>query len=338
MDDLERSVRQTLVARVSHLTDERLTTDLPTPAPRPAHGRSARTVLLPLAAAAAVVTVVVGVLVAVRSGGHGHPAASPPPGRIQQALSGTKWQLRSITLDGHTRGGAATIIFDREGHAGGNDGCNSFSADVSISGSTIRFSRLGGTLKACLGPPGEIEAMFMAALPNVDHWSAANGTLELTGPGGLAMTFVQAAPSPPGVTPLAKGLLAKGQHNGADFVFAYTRSSDGIGLSFEWTKAEVAAGTGLGFSRVNPAQLDAGCEPTGGQSQFVLGWTRVKAAKVVYQVSGKTPVALQLYPIQGFGTLVVFGGFVEQPGANAAVTAYSSGGTALAHKQLAQCS
>ena len=91
MNDLERSVRETLAARVNHLTDDRLAADVDRPTPQ-SQRRSARSLLLPLAAAAVVAAVAVGVAVAVHAGRHPvQHRQTQPPARHEPSLVGTQW-------------------------------------------------------------------------------------------------------------------------------------------------------------------------------------------------------------------------------------------------------
>lgn len=195
MNDVEQSVRQTLSARVSHLTDERLDGDLPVPTPP---RRTLRAVLLPLAAAAAVAAVTVGVVLGVDQNGKPHPAATPtrtapPPTPTGRQLVGPDWQLESIRLDGRThptpRGVDAVISFDDKGQTTGNDGCNGFGGSVAINGQAIRFWNLGRRLPRCTGPAGDVETQFIAALTSIDHWATSDDKLRLTGIDGTVMTF-----------------------------------------------------------------------------------------------------------------------------------------------------
>ncbi|HEY3631677.1 MAG TPA: hypothetical protein VGL21_12285, partial [Jatrophihabitantaceae bacterium] len=89
MNDLEQSVRQTLSARVSHLTDDRLDADVAIAAPPPRH-RSLRTVMLPLAAALIVAAVVIAATALSR-----HRARNDSAG----GLYGPDWYLQGIQTE-----------------------------------------------------------------------------------------------------------------------------------------------------------------------------------------------------------------------------------------------
>jgi len=201
MNDLERAVRQTLTARVSHLTDERLDAETTVSTVR---RRSMRVVVLPLAAAAAVAAIAVGVVVAVNSDGRGHQSAAGS----ESALVGAEWRLESITQDGRTTpmpsGVYPVIRFDGKGNTTGNDGCNYFDGPVAISGTTMRTGQLMSTAMGCLGVRGEVGLQFMATLTTVDHWAVDYDKLRLTG-ADTVMTFRVRASSNPtqGITPTA---------------------------------------------------------------------------------------------------------------------------------------
>jgi heat shock protein HslJ len=188
MPDLEQTVRQTLTARVSHLTDEQLSADRrPQPAAPSPHSRL-RTFLLPAAAAIAVAGVVIAVLFALNGGGKHHQAGSTAP-----SLVNTQWRLTSITQQGHTTTIPATIHptlkLDDTGKARGNDGCNWFGTSVAINGSAITFSGGDVTDIRCADWVDAIERQYLNALAKVSQWSTSNGTLRLTGPDGLSLIF-----------------------------------------------------------------------------------------------------------------------------------------------------
>jgi heat shock protein HslJ len=336
MDDLERSVRETLAARVSHLTDERLAADLA--APQPTQRRSARSFLLPLAAAAAVAAIAIGVAVAVSSSRHAHAPATPPP-----SLAGTPWQLESLTQHGRTLQTPADVtaimVFDREGSVSGNTGCNAFGGTVRIGPDTIKVGRLTQTAMGCLGNRGTTEAVFDDVLRAVDHWSVKDGTLLLTGPGGSAMRFTRAAAPPTQAPEPTLQVLEQGRHNGGNYTLGYVRSTGVIGVSFDWTEGQESSGAGNSFSSGTPGQppLATACARTAGQSQFVFGWSQVKAITVKYVAGGAAPVTLRPHSLPGSPALTVFGGFVEHPAANATVIAYGQTGAEVARESHVSC-
>jgi heat shock protein HslJ len=188
MIDLERTVRETLAARVSHVSDERLDTDRPVPA-APSRRRPVRAVLLPAAAAVAVAAIAVSVLAAVDSGGRNHRST----GSVTPPLVGTDWQLESITQRGQTTpvptGIDARIRFEGNGKASGYDGCNFFGGPVTLHGSAISFGPGGGTDMRCRGTRATTEHGFMTVLPTVDRWTITDGKLRLESPDGSALTF-----------------------------------------------------------------------------------------------------------------------------------------------------
>jgi heat shock protein HslJ len=189
MIDLERTLRETLAARVSHLTDQRLDTDRPLPA-APSRRRPLRAIVLPAAAAVAVAAIAVSVVAAVDSGGRNHRSAAS----ITPPLVGTDWQLESIRQHGQTThvptGIDARIRFDGNGKALGFDGCNLFGLPVTPHGSAITFGAGGSTTDArCHGTRATTEQGFMTVLPTVDRWTITDGKLRLESPDGSALTF-----------------------------------------------------------------------------------------------------------------------------------------------------
>lgn len=187
MPDLEHAVRQTLTARVSRLTDEQLSAELPQSAAPSRHPR-VRGVLLPAVTAVAVAGVVLAVVLAVHGRGQHHPIGPATP-----SLVNTQWRLLSITQHGRTSTVPAsvhpTISFDDAGKARGNDGCNMFGTSVTVNGSAISFSSGDVTDVRCADQVDTIERQYMNALALVNQWSTSNRTLRLTGPDGLRLTF-----------------------------------------------------------------------------------------------------------------------------------------------------
>jgi heat shock protein HslJ len=94
-------------------------------------------------------------------------------------LSNTRWQLVSFTESGSeipaVEETAVTLIFQADAQAGGSGGCNTFGAQVQVTGSRIAFSEIVSTLMACTRPGvDEQERRYFEAL-------GAAGEFEWTG-------------------------------------------------------------------------------------------------------------------------------------------------------------
>jgi heat shock protein HslJ len=76
----------------------------------------------------------------------------------------------------------------------GTTGCNSFGGSYTYADGTIAFGPLRQTLMGCIGPIGEVEGRFSAALTGATTASIdADGRLTIDGTAG-AITFVVARP------------------------------------------------------------------------------------------------------------------------------------------------
>lgn len=96
-------------------------------------------------------------------------------------LAGTKWRLTE--LNGNAPLAAAepiTLSFESATQAGGNSGCNIYGGSYRVSGSSLSFSELASTMRACADPaPMEQEGSFLQALGAAASYELSNGALAL---------------------------------------------------------------------------------------------------------------------------------------------------------------
>jgi len=110
-------------------------------------------------------------------------------------LAGTGW--KAVTVDGRpvVVGSEPTAIFSAQ-EVSGTTGCNSYGGSYTFSNGAITFGPLRTTLMACIGPVGEIEQKFNAALAGATSVAVdGDGHLVIDGTGGsivLAGTGVTA--------------------------------------------------------------------------------------------------------------------------------------------------
>lgn len=124
------------------------------------------------------------------------PAPSAGPG---VPLEDTTWSLTNLWLSGAYGAvppGVEATMRIADGRAGGNGGCNDWSADVTIDGSSITFGQVVSTLKLCEGAGGTIETFFFADLGAVSTWTIDGSTLTLAAKDGQAAMAFQALPVP----------------------------------------------------------------------------------------------------------------------------------------------
>ncbi|TDT28474.1 heat shock protein HslJ [Streptomyces sp. BK208] len=122
-----------------------------------------RTRTLTVAAVAALVP-----LAAACGSEHADDAGSDAVGAGGPRITGVRWSIDSVTVDGttHRAPAAAHVRIDEGGEAAGSTGCNSFSARADVDGSAgrVRLSDAMFTEKACAKTPAGFEKSLGRAL------------------------------------------------------------------------------------------------------------------------------------------------------------------------------
>jgi putative lipoprotein len=112
--------------------------------------------------------------------------------KAQRSIEDRDWELVSLgTLDHPLGAGGkpATLRFDAAAHrAGGNAGCNRYSAAYVLAGDSLRFEAAMSTKMACTDGM-ELESAWLGAMSHVATWSATDSTLTLGGPEGPLARF-----------------------------------------------------------------------------------------------------------------------------------------------------
>lgn len=78
----------------------------------------------------------------------------------------------------------------------GYSGCNRFAGGFALSGDTLRFDQVAGTLMACTGDMG-MEKRFLATFAQVARWEISGETLRWLDAGGKTLATFQARRNPP---------------------------------------------------------------------------------------------------------------------------------------------
>jgi heat shock protein HslJ len=118
------------------------------------------------------------ILLACSASGGQSPAPSPLD------IQGIEWRAVSVAGRAPVATHIPTIKLDGT-RAGGNAGCNSYGADVTITGTTIKVSQLMQTEMACVDATAmDIEGAFVAALAAATTIEIRDGKLVISGPGG----------------------------------------------------------------------------------------------------------------------------------------------------------
>jgi len=93
------------------------------------------------------------------------PVPPPPAPAVQPvSLAGTEWLLEDLGGAGVLDRVQSTLVFLPEGRVGGSSGCNRMMGGVKMDGSSITFSKLGGTLMACPAAVMDQERKYLGAL------------------------------------------------------------------------------------------------------------------------------------------------------------------------------
>jgi hypothetical protein len=375
MNDLERAVRQTLSARVSRLTDDRLdadayaNADVATPAPGPASTHPRRAWALPLAAAAGVAAIAVGVVVTVNPGNHvadqaatkpgGSTTAPPTPVRPPGPLADTAWQPDTITVGGHPYQVAGALwasvdIYQLQSRTAtsadtyqvlANIGCGSVYAALSIKDGAVEVGpvrqvrqQVCHSFQDDLKPQATVALQhFATALAAVDHQVIDHGSLRLTGARGTSVSLHHSklGLNFPGATVLAAGTYGSGA-----YTFAYQPDSKyGPGLDRIWSFGRDDTVSGDGVPRTRDAACVAAGQPDSRVSAyFVFGWTESAAVKVTYVApNGGTPISLPVYNVRG-AALRAYGDLVVHARGGAQITSYDARGHVLSQRPVRICS
>ena len=111
------------------------------------------------------------------------PSAASSPASIENR----DWDLVAVGEKENPLGNGgkpATLRFDAEAkRAGGNSGCNRYSASYRLSGDSLTFGPAISTKMAC-EQGMELEAAWLGTLEKVVSYSATESTLTLHGEGG----------------------------------------------------------------------------------------------------------------------------------------------------------
>ncbi|HYN69720.1 MAG TPA: META domain-containing protein [Candidatus Eisenbacteria bacterium] len=106
------------------------------------------------------------------------------PGPSPLDIQGIEWRAVSVAGRPPAANHVPTIKLDGT-RAGGNAGCNSYGADVAVTGTSIKVSQVMQTEMACADPNAmDIEGAFVAALVAAATIEIRDGKLVIGGPQG----------------------------------------------------------------------------------------------------------------------------------------------------------
>ncbi len=116
-----------------------------------------------------------------------------PSGHVApDTLAGTAWKAISVAGQPVVAGHEPTATFTAA-EVAGTTGCNSYGGGYTFTDGTIAFGPLRMTLMGCIGPIGDVEGRFTAAMSGATSVvTDAQGRLVLDGTAG-SIVFVAVA-------------------------------------------------------------------------------------------------------------------------------------------------
>lgn len=107
-------------------------------------------------------------------------------------ITSIDWKLVSVIsgndlLSAENAKKQTTLKIEAESKVHGQGGCNTFSGEATIKGTTIKFDKLVVTQMACFDM--KIETAFLDALRNTDSFVVESGNLKLKKDGKVIATF-----------------------------------------------------------------------------------------------------------------------------------------------------
>lgn len=133
---------------------------------------------------------------------------TPVPTGTATSLENTSWQLVAFgPIDAQTpviTDSTITVAF-ADGEVGGSGGCNNYGGTYTVEEEHLVFSEIVSTLMACTDQAvTEQEIAYLAALQSAGRFAIADGMLTIWYDSeSSTLTFVQATPVSPGLTPSA---------------------------------------------------------------------------------------------------------------------------------------
>lgn len=132
---------------------------------------------------------------------------TPAPTVAVTGLENTSWQLVTLGLTGAQMpviaDSTVTLDFKAGGEVGGSGGCNNYGGGYTIEAGRLVFSEIVSTLMACADQAVTAQEMaYLAALQTAGRFAITNGMLTIWyDEESSALTFVQATPTTPALTP-----------------------------------------------------------------------------------------------------------------------------------------
>jgi heat shock protein HslJ len=112
----------------------------------------------------------------------------------EASVAGKHWVARMPEVEDAKQ--RPRLEFVRDGRLAGYTGCNMIAGKWRLEGSEIRLDALAATKRACLGPGGEVEKRFLAAVNASSRVSLEGAALVVQGSGGERLAFIESPSNP----------------------------------------------------------------------------------------------------------------------------------------------
>ncbi|MEI7618204.1 MAG: META domain-containing protein [Actinomycetota bacterium] len=107
------------------------------------------------------------------------------------SLVGTRWLVDTIfqgdVASTPPQGAAGSILFGSDGRLAASLGCNTGSAQFTVSGDTVTIDAMATTRMACLGEAARLEEHMLAVLTGAVHFAVDGDALTLTAESGAGL-------------------------------------------------------------------------------------------------------------------------------------------------------
>ena len=113
---------------------------------------------------------------------------------VEASLAGKHWVAPAPGVEDAKQ--RPRLEFQRDGRLVGYTGCNVLAGKWRIEGGEVRLEGLAATKRGCLGPGGEVEKRFLAAVTPSSRVSLEGATLVIQGPGGERIAFTESPSNP----------------------------------------------------------------------------------------------------------------------------------------------
>lgn len=250
-------------------------------------------------------------------------ASTGEPGSADRPLVGTEWRLVALERAGSSEvvpaDTSAVIRFapspcGENGCSGevmmsGSDGCNAFTATVSIAENRLETSEFQQTLAACNGAVGEVGSVVSRALSKPITYVISGADLVLTAADGSAFTY--AAPNA-AVAESQGNLLVGGTIADGTYRFSWDRGPGravSVQVSVQTSGTDEPVNSRFTDGPGNPGT--AAWAPIDDSLTFVMGLESTSTASVTLVPPFGPSVDLPVYALPSETGLVSFGGFVS---------------------------